>query len=111
MALTRFVIGGALLTVMAMACGSGTPPNGAAMEGMPPTGDELFALHCTLCHGKNGKLGINGAKDLTASALSRDEMIALVTEGKGAMMPYKHVLTKKQVEMVVDHLRTLKSVE
>jgi mono/diheme cytochrome c family protein len=111
MALTRFVIGGALLVVLAMACGNGSPSVSATMDGHAPTGMELFALHCTLCHGKDGKLGINGAKDLSVSSLSRDEMIALVTEGKGAMMPYKNVLTKKQVELVVDHVRTLRTAE
>lgn len=111
MALTRLVLRGALLTVLAMACGNGTSPSGGAKMESAPNGSELFALHCTLCHGKDGTLGINGAKDLSVSVLSRDEMIALVSEGKGAMMPYKNVLTQKQVELVVDHLRTLRTEE
>ena len=51
---------------------------------------------------------MNGAKDLTASVLTREQMIAMVTHGKGAMMPYKNVLTAKQIELVVDHARTLR---
>jgi hypothetical protein len=35
-------------------------------------------------------------------------MIAMVTNGKGAMMPYKNVLTPKQIEAVVDHARKLR---
>ena len=51
---------------------------------------------------------MNGAKDLGLSSLTRVEMIAMVTNGKGAMMPYKNVLTPKQIEAVVDHVRTLR---
>ena len=64
-------------------------------------------MHCELCHGANGKLGFNDAKDLTASVLSRAEMIMQVSNGKGKMMPYKNVLTAKEVEAVVDYTRTL----
>lgn len=111
MAVTRFVLTGTVIGLLALACGSGAPPSGTAPAEAAPTGTELYALHCTLCHGKDGTLGINAAKDLSASGLSREEMIALVSEGKGAMMAYKNVLTKKQVEMVVDHVRTLKIAE
>ena len=64
-------------------------------------------MHCELCHGANGKLGFNGAKDLTASTLSRAEMVAQVSNGKGRMMPYKNTLSIKEIEAVVDYARAL----
>lgn len=90
-----------------LACG-GAPDTGAAVatEGKPD-GAQLYDMYCTLCHGSDGKLGINGAKDLTASALSREEMIAVVTHGRNTMAPFKQVLDAAQVAAVVDHLRAL----
>lgn len=93
-----------------IACGSSEADSRAALapsEGGAPKGEQLFRMHCVLCHGSNGKLGFNGAKDLTLSALSRAEMIARVSEGKGTMQPYKHMLTPKEIEAVVDHVRYL----
>lgn len=34
-------------------------------------------------------------------------MIAMVRQGKGAMMPYKDVLTAKEIDAVVEYVRTL----
>lgn len=94
------------LALMVLACGSGASAEPSAEAG-GDQGAQLFRLHCTLCHGKDGRLGFNGAKDLTTSTLSRAEMIAQVTNGKGKMMPYRNVLTAKEIEAVVDYARTL----
>ena len=71
----------------------------------------LFDTHCTLCHGADGKLKMGDAKDLSISTLTREEMIAVVTHGRGTMMPYKQVLSAEEIEQVVDHVRTLKVKE
>ena len=60
-----------------------------------------------MCHGRDPKLGLNGAKDLTISTMTKTEMIAMVRQGKGAMMPYKDVLTAKEIDAVVEYVRTL----
>jgi cytochrome c6 len=98
-----FLLGITLLTI---ACGGGAGSKGDAAP--PTTGAAIYDRQCTLCHGGDGKLGINGAKDLTASSLTRDEMIQIVMNGKGLMMPYAHVLEPKEIEAVVDHVRTMK---
>ena len=69
-------------------------------------GKGLF-LACALCHGRDGKAGLNGAKDLTASTLTTEEMMAVVKNGKGAMAPYKQVLNTNEIEAVVAYVRTL----
>lgn len=91
-----------------LSCGQGSPSTTGAMEAAPSKGEELFNANCALCHGRKGDLGMNGAKDLTVTRLTRAEMITMVSNGKGAMMPYKNVLTPKQIEAVVDHVRTLR---
>lgn len=101
--MTKAALTATLLAAVVLACGSASAP---ADDGAPK-GAQLYRMHCELCHGANGKLGFNDAKDLTASAMSRAEMIAQVSNGKGKMMPYRNVLMAKEIEAVVDYARTL----
>jgi mono/diheme cytochrome c family protein len=90
-----------------LACGNASVGDA---EAPPPTeGEMVFNTNCAMCHGRKGDLGISGAKDLVASTLSRDSVIAMVTNGKGAMMPYGKTLSKKQIEAVADHVLTLRT--
>lgn len=93
--------------VVLIACGSAAPGEAERAALGPPKGQQLYRMHCELCHGADGKLGFNDAKDLSASTMGRPEMIAQVANGKGKMMPYKNVLTAKEIEAVVDYARTL----
>lgn len=91
-----------------LACGSASMNDADAP---PPTeGEMVFNTNCAMCHGRKGDLGMSGAKDLVMSTLSRDEVTAIVTIGKGTMMPYGKTLTKKQIQAVADHVLTLRTV-
>ncbi len=92
--------------VLLLACGSASPTNDR-MEADRSFGRSLFNLNCALCHGRDGKLGLNGAKDLTVSMLTKEEMIATVEQGRGAMMPYRDILTSKEIDAVVTYVRSL----
>jgi cytochrome c6 len=94
--------------LLLLACSNETTADNDAQRKGKGRGDQLFNMHCTLCHGKDGKLGLNGAKDLTTSALTKEQMIAQVTNGKGAMMAYKNVLSAAEIEAVVAHVRSLR---
>lgn len=95
---------------LALACGNASGPTDT-MEADRPPGRTVFNTNCALCHGRDGKAGLNGAKDLTLSTLSKEEMIAIVRNGKGAMLPYKNVLTPEEITAVVEHVRKLGKVE
>jgi cytochrome c6 len=99
--------------LLLVACGNSGGASGAPPAGTMPKsrGEAIFDTHCTLCHGSDGRLGIGGAKDLTATPLTRDEMVAIVTHGRGTMMPYKNILKPDEIEAVVDHVRTLGTSE
>jgi cytochrome c6 len=103
------------LALAALLLSCGTEASDTTISAPVAAGDgkgaELFNTNCALCHGRKGDLGMNGAKDLTMSTLTREQMIALVSNGKGAMMPYKNVLTPKQIEQVVDHARSLRKTQ
>ena len=73
------------------------------------TGVQIFKENCVVYHGVDGKLGLNGAKDLTKSSLSIDEKKLQVKEGKGLMTPFKNILTENEIELVVNYVQTLKN--
>ena len=45
----------------------------------------LYQANCALCHGSDGKLGMAGAKDLTATVLDLSGIKEIIIHGKGAM--------------------------
>ncbi|NVO83489.1 c-type cytochrome [Hymenobacter terrestris] len=93
------------------------PPAAAATE-MPAganatvlaAGKTLFAQNCAICHGANGKLGANGARDLTKSNLNAAGRTYMVVNGSvsGVMPGFKGQLTDDQIAQVVAYSLTLK---
>ncbi|WP_046244922.1 c-type cytochrome [Hymenobacter terrenus] len=73
-----------------------------------PPGQAIFQKNCARCHGANGKLGLNGAHDLTKSNLNVFGRTYLVTKGMGKMPAFGKVLTPEQVQQVVAYSLTLK---
>lgn len=71
-------------------------------------GEVTYRSQCMLCHGADGKLGASGAKDLSVSTLGEQDVINLVSYGRGAMMAYKDLLTKDQIENVAAYIQTLR---
>ncbi|HPF89452.1 MAG: cytochrome c [Flavobacteriales bacterium] len=95
------------IALLVLACGSASGTGGDHMAEEASPGKAVFNMNCTLCHGRDGKAGLNGAKDLTVSTLTTEEMKAIVRNGKGAMAPYKQVLSAQEIEAVVTYIRTL----
>ena len=77
--------------------------------------DKIFHNHCSVCHGDNGDGRSRASTSLvppprnftTAGDLTREKMIATVTNGKPgtAMTSWKTQLSAKQIEEVVDYVR------
>jgi cytochrome c6 len=73
------------------------------------TGEEIYkANNCAVCHGQDGKLMLNGAKDLTASTLSSAETEHQIMNGKNAMPAYKNSLTPEQLKALTDYVETFR---
>ncbi len=79
-------------------------PSAADLE----AGKKTFEQYCKLCHGSDGKLGLNGAKDLTVSVVPLADRIAQVTNGKNLMTPFKDILTESEIKAVAEYSMTLK---
>ncbi len=71
-------------------------------------GASTFKKYCTACHGADGKMGLNGAKDLTASTLTQEERVQVITNGRKLMAPYKSILSAEEIEHVATYVGTLK---
>ena len=81
----------------------------AAAQAAPPAPGQLFfQKNCVGCHGKDGRLGLNGAHDLTKSNLNAFGRTYLVTNGMGKMPAFSKTLTAAQVAQVVAYSLTLK---
>ncbi len=91
-----------LFTSIVIACAKQEAANAVS------EGQEIFKKYCVLCHGVNGKLKLNGAKDITLSKLTETERIALISKGKNTMTPFESILSPEQIKAVAAYTFTLK---
>lgn len=71
-------------------------------------GSELFERRCIKCHGKDGTKGFLGAKDLRTSRKTDEELITIITKGKKIMPSWEKRLTREQMILVVEYIKTLR---
>ena len=70
-------------------------------------GKALYENTCASCHGSDGKLGLSGAKDLSATLLDAGAIKGIILHGKG-MMPAAQV-NEQQATAIADYVNgTLK---
>ncbi|NND32264.1 MAG: cytochrome c [Saprospiraceae bacterium] len=70
-------------------------------------GEKVYRTYCIVCHGIDGKLELNGAKDLSISTIPIEERINQVTNGKGLMTPFQGILSEEQIRQVSEYTFTL----
>lgn len=71
-------------------------------------GQELYTASCVKCHGDDGKLGLLGAPDLSASEMDLATRVEIIRSGKGAMTPFIGILTEEQIKAVAEYSEDLK---
>src|SRR5262245_50546877 len=86
-----------------------------ANSGKRSAGEDIFRNRCAVCHGLDGggdttlgnKLGI---PDLRAEEkqLSDDQMLKIITEGKGGMPAFKKKLSRDGIDKVMGHIKELR---
>lgn len=79
----------------------------AAATDTQPDGMAIFRRNCVVCHGADGKLGLNGAKDLSLSPRPLAERIEIITHGKNLMTPFGAILSKTEIEAVATYSLSL----
>jgi cytochrome c6 len=73
-----------------------------------PDGATIYKTRCVICHGMNGKLGLNGSKDITISKLTLEERVEQIKKGKNTMTPFEAILTPEEIQAVAAYSMTLK---
>ncbi len=72
-------------------------------------GAELYRIHCTNCHGGDGRPLMPGATDFSRpSALLKPDLslLSVIRAGRGGMPAYQGQLRDREMLDIVAHLRT-----
>lgn len=92
-------------TFFLFACGGNNTQNN---EPTKISGYEVFRMQCVACHGQDGKLGLNGAQDLTQSTLTKEERLEILNNGKSTMPSFRGILSQEQINAVAEYTLKLK---
>lgn len=119
------IIGGIVAAALIAAC-SGSPdaskkdtsaaetPTADTAAAQPEAnlvaGASTFKTYCVACHGADGKLGLNGAKDFSQSPLTLEQRIEVISTGRPgtAMVSYKEILKPEEIRDVAAYTLTFK---
>ena len=71
-------------------------------------GKSVYAAQCQACHGEDGKLGMAGSKDLTATNMVKDDITLLLNNGKNAMPKFKDALSTEEIDAVSEYVLQMK---
>ena len=64
-------------------------------------GLDIYKMRCVTCHGMDGAMGNNGAKNLIVSEMPLNDRIKIIRNGKGGVMPaFKNLLTQEEIMAV-----------
>lgn len=69
----------------------------------------IYNQVCANCHGEDGKKGVGGAKDLTATEMTNEQIEAIIANGKGVMPKYGNKLSESEIKSLAAYVKTLKT--
>jgi mono/diheme cytochrome c family protein len=70
-------------------------------------GKALYEVQCIVCHGEDGKAQRSGAKDITITTLSDEEIIAVIKNGKNTMPAMGAIFDERELNALVAYIKTL----
>lgn len=71
-------------------------------------GSKIYKRYCVSCHGMYGNMGTSGAFDLTKSALTLEEKVGVITNGRKLMTAFKSTLDEEEIKAVAEFTESLK---
>lgn len=107
-----------LLAGITYACGGGAEETAEADSSEPVAdasaapakevdGQKIYKTYCVTCHGIYGDMGASGAFNLQTSELAVAERVNVITNGRGAMTPFKEILDEDEIQAVAEYTLTL----
>ena len=103
-----FLLGGFILVTGCGNNSTSTPSDPDAKATQGPSGFSIYTTNCLVCHGSDGSLGLSGAFDLSKSALTLDERIEVITNGRRTMQSWKGRLSAEEIAKVAEYTIGLK---
>ncbi len=103
----------AALALFILACGNSNGSQTAAASGQlagteeKPRGEKIYKTYCVACHGIYGDMGQGGAFNLQESRLTKEERVAVITNGRNAMTAFESLLDEKEIEAVAEYTLSL----
>jgi cytochrome c6 len=104
----RILLFSAMIALHACLQTDSKPPSGGSSTNSKKSGAAIFDQNCKICHGIDGQLGLNGAKDLSKSQLSLTERVSIITNGKNVMTPFGKILSSAEIDSVAAFTLSLK---
>lgn len=71
-------------------------------------GAALYTAQCIVCHGADGQASFSGAKDLTLSTKSVDEIIKTIKDGKNTMPKMANIYNEQELKALADYIKSLR---
>jgi mono/diheme cytochrome c family protein len=72
------------------------------------SGKELFQKQCVICHGKDGKLCLSGAPDLSVSKMDSIQIGEIIINGQNSMPGFGPIMpSEKVLKETVEHVKSL----
>ncbi len=91
---------------------SGCSDSGSLLDDGEPaeiSGKELFHKQCAICHGKDGKLGLSGAPDLSESKMDSIQIGEIIINGQNGMPGFGPIMpSNKVLKQTVEHVKSLR---
>ena len=84
-----------------------TDPNASGYD-INKHGEALFNAQCIVCHGADGKANLAGAKDLTISDKSAEDIEVLIKKGKNTMPKMEGIYNEVEIEALINYVMSLR---
>ena len=104
----RKLIGLVLIGAVIMLIGACGGEGASSSQQSLAEGQSVFQQYCVVCHGRDGKMQANGAKDLTLSQMPLKDRVALIKSGKNLMASFNGILSPDQIDAAAKYTMTFK---
>lgn len=88
--------------------GNTTPQKTTTQQATAADGAAVFRQYCATCHGADGKLGLNGAGDLSKSVLTIEARVTQISKGKNMMPAFEETLSPEEIQAAAKFTLSLK---
>jgi mono/diheme cytochrome c family protein len=102
--------------LLAIGCKTTENNTDSAEQVAPQNAEKLYKNHCSICHGDDGKLGFSGAKDLSKTLYTPEEIIGIIKSGSknGKMRAFGKdaggELNSTEIKTIAEYLKGFKTV-